>query len=228
MNKNILASRREVLRKVLRERFGNNQRRMAEAVGKSPTYINFLICDPMLPHHKNLGEKLARDFEKKLNLPDGSLVFPKNDGADLPLMSISGVSQNYIEIKRCFAQAFNGTFIQVLEEGAPPLNFPRKWIQRESLDPDHLVLIYAGNESMEPRIHNGDMLMIDTAFTALSDGKVYAICIGDEIVIKRVFRKFDSVILRSDNQKYEDDLLTIDQANRLIVVGRVVWLSGGI
>lgn len=37
MNKNILASRREVLRKVLRERFGNNQRRMAEAVGKSPT-----------------------------------------------------------------------------------------------------------------------------------------------------------------------------------------------
>lgn len=226
----VFTKRQKALKQLLQTRFANNQRRLAEALGKSPTYVNFLLADPELPHHKNLGERLAREFEIRLGLMSGSLdsAAPVQTRQVLPIDD-QDLPPDFVAVPRRLVKFSAGNGSQVIEEEqAPPLAFRREWLKRNRLTPDKLIVSYAEGDSMEPRIHDGDTMLIDTSHTNLSDGKVYAIRLGDELRVKRVYKKVDSVILRSDNPKYEDDVLTPQQAEALAVLGRVVWVSGSL
>jgi len=69
--------------------------------------------------------------------------------------------------------------------------------------PGDLVLEIAVGESMEPDIHNGDLLLLDTTDQTFRNFGIYVIEVREERLVKRVQRKFDgSLILISDNPIY--------------------------
>lgn len=76
-------------------------------------------------------------------------------------------------------------------------------------------------DSMEPLISDGDMVMIDLGRQRLHSGQIYAIGVGDAIMIKRLERMTDrSVRVISDNKAtypaYEIDLA------ELRILGQVI------
>lgn len=232
MQNDLFDKRQKRLLQLLQTRFDGSQTKLAEAVGRTSAYISFLLADKDLPHHKNLGEKLARHIETAVGLAAGWLdgdqeaqigrrVQPFKDNRQPPTGFV------LIKRKAVNLSAGNGEIL-FDEETAPPLAFRQEWLDKENLQADKLVIAYAKGDSMTPRIHDGDTLMIDTDQNALRDGGIFALRVGDELRVKRVYRRTMSVILHSDNEKYPEEELSLEQAEHLHVIGRVVWVSGNI
>jgi phage repressor protein C with HTH and peptisase S24 domain len=102
------------------------------------------------------------------------------------------------------------------------------WIRTTfGIEPDRLLLETARGESMLPRIHDGDLLLVDTTEDHFRSFGVYVIEIGGERLVKRVQRKVDgSLTLISDNSAYEADHVPAAEAAGVTVIGRVLWSCG--
>lgn len=115
------------------------------------------------------------------------------------------------------------------EETDSSLTFQSAWVKSMGLRPEALCVVRCKGDSMEPRIHDGDVVLIDTSRKSVEDSMVYAINYGGEAKLKRMIKKFDgSLVLRSDNQRYEDEVIppTDDHASQLHVIGKAVWIGG--
>ena len=76
-----LPTRADALKTLIREKFNDNQSAFALAVGKSVAQIN-----QYLNGVRNIGEKVAREIEVKLDLPIGYL---DGKGEPLPISELS-------------------------------------------------------------------------------------------------------------------------------------------
>lgn len=115
----------------------------------------------------------------------------------------------------------------VVEEAALAY-YRRDWLIQERLNPAHLKRFKVKGDSMEPLLYEGDRVLVNLAEVNVVDGKVYALRYGAELRIKRVLRHLDgTLILRSDNKLYGDEIVPAALANEHIqIVGRVRDRSG--
>lgn len=121
--------------------------------------------------------------------------------------------------------------------GTPPpqpetgyIAFRHDWVRDKlGIEPAALILETAVGESMHPTIQDGDLLLVDTTDRTVDSFGVYVLEIHGERLVKRVQRKLDSsLVLISDNETYEPDLVTGEMLKGVTVVGRVVWVGGAI
>lgn len=63
--------RRAAIRRLIDEEFGGVQARFAAAIGKKPAYLYQILTDSI--HSKQIGEAMAREIERKLDLREGLL-----------------------------------------------------------------------------------------------------------------------------------------------------------
>lgn len=106
------------------------------------------------------------------------------------------------------------------------LAFRRQWLRQENLDPQHLVLVTARGDSMEPTISEGDLLLVDTSRPHVQDDAIYVLQVDGEVFAKRLQRDWTGgVWVRSDSPQYEDQHITEQDAAELRIVGRVVWIA---
>jgi len=86
------------------------------------------------------------------------------------------------------------------------------------------VLMQVMGESMIPTLLDSDMVLIDEADKDIRSGKLYAVGIGEELLIKRVFMKPDgAIVLKSDNPEYPTWEVQPDEQPRII--GRARWVG---
>lgn len=118
----------------------------------------------------------------------------------------------------------NGQLIHS-EQIVDHLAFKSDWVRRElGANPHNLVLISTVGDSMIPSLHPGDLLLIDRGVDGVKQDAIYAIAIDGELCVKRIQRLFDgSLVISSDNPSYRREELTPDQAEKLRIIGRVVW-----
>lgn len=106
------------------------------------------------------------------------------------------------------------------------LAFRLEWVSRMGLNQQQLALIEVHGDSMEPALYNNDLILIDLRASELSVNGIYAIQHRGHLLVKRVQVKLDgTVIIKSDNPAYEPEVLGPDEADSLVVVGRVVWFG---
>ncbi|MBI5334717.1 MAG: LexA family transcriptional regulator [Burkholderiales bacterium] len=85
-------------------------------------------------------------------------------------------------------------------------------------------MLYMRGDSMEPTLTEDDEIVIDTNIRRVDVSGIYAISIGDAIMIQRVQRNLDgSLIVMSDNQRYKPTTLARSEVGTLQIVGRMVW-----
>jgi phage repressor protein C with HTH and peptisase S24 domain len=110
------------------------------------------------------------------------------------------------------------------------IGFRHDWLRATfNREPEDVILETAVGDSMEPLIGNGDLLLVDTSDQSVRNFGVYVIELRTERLVKRVQRKFDgSLILISDNTRYQPEVITPDVATDVRVVGRVIWRGGGL
>lgn len=113
-----------------------------------------------------------------------------------------------------------------------------------ALLPDHLktrshrlVSFTVRGDSMEPVIFSGDRVVVDLMDRDIFTGGVYALRIGDQLLVKRLsLRANGNLSVMSDNPRYSTDEINAQEAQQMIrdggspvgIIGRVVWRGGGL
>lgn len=223
---NIFDIRRKRLSDWMRDK-SLNQTDVATRTGKTRSYVSLLLSAG-----KSFGEKTARHFEQSLHMP--SLYLDSVDDRGLQPVTVWESPEDlphgmYALVPRVAIKISAGSGSLVSEEtDLPPLAFREDWLRKKHITSrKNLRTCEVSGDSMEPYLEDGDTVLIDMGQTHLHDSHVYAIRYGDEIRIKRLFRRFDGgLIIRSDNTRYAEEQLDRDQAAQITVLGALVWRGG--
>lgn len=113
------------------------------------------------------------------------------------------------------------------------LAFKRDWLRRIGAKPQHLFVIYATGNSMEPYIFEGDVVLFDSSDSAPRDRQVYAIRRPDGgLSIKRMSQQITGAwLIRSDNPdkaRYPDEEVSPASMSDIPIIGRVIWRGGAL
>ena len=83
---------------------------------------------------------------------------------------------------------------------------------------------------MIPLINDGDYITVDcTPKDYIENNQIYALVFDHSLRIKRLIKSFKTLTIRSDNQIYPDEVLTLEEAAQMIhIIGKVIERSGSV
>ena len=87
-----------------------------------------------------------------------------------------------------------------------------------------MVLMDIFGNSMEPEIKDGDTVLIDESQKDILAGAVYAVGVDDTIMVKRLEKHPNKLVLHSDNKEYAPIYLQGDEINSIRIIGKVIWV----
>lgn len=185
---------------------GENLISVAGALGVNPAWLSQGI-EPKVGASAQIREGNVTVWDKPTDLPEGEdRVWV--DRWDYRVSAGNGGVQ--WEVREKAALPFNVGFFQAL--GSKPAN---------------CKLVMVRGDSMEPFLFNRDMVMVDVSKTAIRDGVVYAVLFEDEPLVKQIFKLAGgALMLHSYNSKYPDRQVTVEDMERLQIIGEVVYRSG--
>lgn len=104
----------------------------------------------------------------------------------------------------------------------PPIFFRNDWLRQRGYKPYNLIAVKVRGDSMEDKLYEGDMVVINTADVEPKDGEVFAVNYEGEPVIKRMKRERGAWWLASDNldKRRFPDKECVDSS--CIIVGQVI------
>ncbi|MGD8188523.1 LexA family protein [Brevibacillus ginsengisoli] len=172
------------LKKILIEK-GITQKQVSELTGASTSAVSDYINAKTL-----MAPNIIQLFSEKLGVPASKIsssLAPvdgtNNDPSIIMLPVVGKISCG------------NGLFAYEDVEGYEPT--PKDWLNGG----EYFYLRAKGNSMMGARIFEGDLLLIRKQ-PEVENGEIAAVLIGDEAVLKRVFRNGDTLILQSENSQY--------------------------
>jgi phage repressor protein C with HTH and peptisase S24 domain len=110
--------------------------------------------------------------------------------------------------------------VQEYEDGDA---FRSNWLSNMGIKPDSCFIAKVEGSSMEPKLEEGESVLVDRAQTRVIDRKIYAVCYDGQIYCKRLFKAGNEIIMRSDNLAYPEIRA---QAEDVEIIGRIVWHAG--
>jgi phage repressor protein C with HTH and peptisase S24 domain len=102
------------------------------------------------------------------------------------------------------------------------LSFQTQWLSSKG-SANSMVAMEVFGQSMEPVIKEGDTVLIDQSQTHILAGAIYAVGVEDTILIKRLEKHPNKLVLCSDNKDYEPIFLENDQLDTIRIIGKVIW-----
>ncbi|RMD89756.1 MAG: helix-turn-helix transcriptional regulator [Alphaproteobacteria bacterium] len=101
---------------------------------------------------------------------------------------------------------------------------PRAWLYRLHCPLNSLQAIEAKGDSMEPDIHDGDVLLVDTSVRTVERSGLYVLRYADHLRVKYLQRRADDgIIIRSAAPQEVDETVPRDRLGEIAIIGRVVW-----
>jgi phage repressor protein C with HTH and peptisase S24 domain len=154
-----------------------------------------------------------------------------NEGMENPTtLPVPQPQPDFIQVPRLSLEASAGPGALVdneLQTGFYAFN--RKWLARRHLSPENLSVIAVRGDSMEPRLSDGDLILVDRAQKRIADGIAYVLRIDTDLLVKNVQRVRPGVIaLLSANALYpprEIETGSLEDASpkaEVEIIGRVV------
>ena len=86
-----------------------------------------------------------------------------------------------------------------------------------------MVAMEVFGQSMEPAIKEGDTVLIDQSQNNILAGAIYAVGVEDTILIKRLEKHPNKLVLCSDNRDYEPIYLMQEEMDKIRIIGKVIW-----
>jgi phage repressor protein C with HTH and peptisase S24 domain len=102
------------------------------------------------------------------------------------------------------------------------LSFQTKWLAKKGAA-NHMVAMEVFGQSMEPVIKEGDTVLIDQSQKNILAGAIYAVGVEDTILIKRLEKHPDKLVLSSDNKEYEPIYLPKEETDKVRILGKIIW-----
>jgi phage repressor protein C with HTH and peptisase S24 domain len=115
----------------------------------------------------------------------------------------------------------------------PVLALRQDFLRRIGIVPGMAHLLTASGDSMQPTIHDGDLIIADRRVKTVaeapggkpSDRPIYVVTWNDAVLVKRATRVKGGVLLTSDNPAYAPEMVPSGDLNALSVEGRVRWIA---
>lgn len=147
--------------------------------------------------------------------------------------AVRGQTPGQVTIPRYAVQASAGGGSIVLSEDVEDhFTVSRDWLSRYLPKGARAGIIEARGDSMEPTIADGDILILDFSIdsSTVNDGGVFVISVDGTLLVKRLQVTVDGhILIRSDNDLYEQEKVTREFADeRITVHAKVVWAGGPI
>lgn len=101
--------------------------------------------------------------------------------------------------------------------------FKRRWLDRKG-SPEAMVLMDVFGNSMEPEIKEGDTVLVDQNQNDVIAGGVYAVGVEDTVMVKRIEKRPNTLVLLSDNTDYAPIMLQGDELETVRIIGKVAWI----
>jgi phage repressor protein C with HTH and peptisase S24 domain len=173
----------------------------------------------VLKGERAFGEQLARKIEEKIGLPRNSIDNPAGvhaqQDSNIALVPIYEPNLSTGDVNCIFSGEIVG------EIGLPHIALKKKGLKAENL-----ICFEVEGSGMLGTINEGDYAIIDTKQKEIFDGSIYALYIGNKIRIKRLFKNFDEIIVRSDNPIFPEKKLLSEEESHLQIIGKVVFIIG--
>ncbi|MDA8456023.1 S24 family peptidase [Acidovorax sp. GBBC 3334] len=107
-----------------------------------------------------------------------------------------------------------------VEDDMPAIALTHDWLARRSLRARDLIAVALGDDSMQPSLHAGDVVTVDTREPAPADGQVFVVDYEGACLVRRVVRDSGAWWLAAENAPRFPRKQLTEPAARLI--GRVV------
>lgn len=217
----------------LRAKF-KTQKSVAVQLDMSPSFLSQLIGG------KKMGDEVARKIEDAQNLPHGYMDTPQWNKSRPPVQAydieavdgMDGVDfakEVLVPEVDAMLSAGDGQSVEFVETKYR-LPYQIEWLRKVGvMKTEDVKLMPVHGSSMERTVFDGDKVLIHLTQTKIVSDAVFAIMLDGEPKIKRLFNTGAGVRIVSDNEdkvKYPDDLVTPEQAERLIVLGRAIHRQG--
>lgn len=108
------------------------------------------------------------------------------------------------------------------EEVTEYLSFPTAWLSRKGAAASMVAMEVFG-QSMEPLIREGDTVLIDQSQARIMAGAIYAVGVEDTILVKRLEKHPDALVLNSENPAFSPIHLDLHSLDKVRILGRVIW-----
>lgn len=106
-------------------------------------------------------------------------------------------------------------------------DFEEEFFIKAGIKPDGFKLVCAINDSMAPYINDKDEVGIILNDKELRDGQVYAMLLDGDRMFKQIFLEGGGKLrLHSFNDKYPDKIITAENHESLIIIGRQYFRAG--
>lgn len=209
---NVFDVRRVNLRSLIEEKYEGNRAAFCRATGKNPNLINLLLTNNK-DYHRNIGEKLARDIERRMSLPDGWL--DRAAGA-------TAASQQ-LTLPICEGDLLpDGMEHQPTKVMSISLEYAKEqWAGVTALQ--NLCGLVISEDAMAPTLAVGDTAIIDRGVTTVSRDGMYCINRNGTAVVRRFQANMNGTLtLLPDNPSYKSTELAAKDLKSLKVFGRAV------
>jgi phage repressor protein C with HTH and peptisase S24 domain len=101
--------------------------------------------------------------------------------------------------------------------------FRKEWLTTKG-NINKIVLMDIFGNSMEPELKDGDTVLIDESQKDILAGAVYAVGIDDTIMVKRLEKHPNKLVLHSDNKDYSPIYLQDNEINSVRIIGKIIWI----
>lgn len=177
---------------------------------------------------KIITPKIAADIEKTTGISASWLLLGTGDMFDKPSGTLAKAFGDdsgsrytisyYPDIKASAGNGYCNSEISDVEIISLPKAIINKKVNTGKID-----AIRVHGDSMNPTIRENDIIFIATNMTEVYDNKIYVIRYGDEIRVKRIFkRRGEKILLRSDNQAFPDEEISVHD-EEVAILGQVIY-----
>ena len=164
----------------------------------------------------------------------------KEDGAKLPapeelcgwldalgckLLSPGTAAPGYSVVPRIAARAGAGSSTETSGEVIGGVAFETAFLRRIGMSVSHAMTMDVVGDSMFPLLRDGDTVLVDTGRTTPTDGKIYVLSVGDELLVKRLQRIGNGLNVLSENPAYPPLRIEGQDLDTVKVRGEVRWVG---
>ena len=135
----------------------------------------------------------------------------------------------FIDIPRYDVQAAAGPGNEIVSEQLDGSVALEEGFFRQNLGSkrEDVVTITADGDSMDPTIRDGDLLFVDTSVHDIDNSRIYVLEVNGRLLVKRVQLRLDgSLVIKSDNPRYDPEVVVPSERDPLRIIGRVVYQAG--
>lgn len=221
--------------RMVREALGMTQVEIAELVGVSANTWRRCEQKNEAPNAEALTVLVQKGFDASWILTGHGQMRLSDAPPELKREQLQAevAKMGYVWVPRFEVEVAAGAGAMAAEEPeANPIAFQREWLHREfGANPSDLVVVRARGDSMQNRIHDRDLLLVDRSEPKLRSGnQIYAFLFDGLLYVKRLQRRLDgSIVVSSDNDEvYPPEIISVGRASELNIIGRVLWNAGRI